>query len=420
MTPRIAGHLVDDVLAWWQAHGVDDERGGVRTGFDNAGNLQTSDRFTWSQGRWAWLAGELADEADAGRLPVGARAWRRRCLLTCERLVTEAVRDDHRTHARLTEHGVAVPDAVGETATSVFADLFCVLGLSAGLRHLDADDPRREQWSGVCADVLMAARDAIAAGTAPSDPYPVPDGFTDLAGPMTLLHTAAEVLRSPTTRPDAARGVRDWAAARLAHTHLADGRWREFATDDPALADTLLARHVTPGHLLELLWMIEHAEASDPGFTLLTPPARAELALRALDVGWDDEAGGVLRYVDRDGGRPCGKPVPGAPYEHLVTSTWSTKLWWVHVEAWYGLALLATTSPDADARAALAEGAHRVAAWTMRTFPEPGAEWLQIRDREGDPLDQVVALPVKDPFHIARALLLLNRLDPHAVLPTKE
>ena len=29
-----------------------------------------------------------------------------------------------------------------------------------------------------------------------------------------------------------------------------------------------------------------------------------------------------------------------------------------------------------------------------------------MRDRAGRPLDRVVALPVKDPFHIARALLL--------------
>ena len=36
-----------------------------------------------------------------------------------------------------------------------------------------------------------------------------------------------------------------------------------------------------------------------------------------------------------------------------------------------------------------------------------GAEWLQVRDRNGRPLDRVVALPVKDPFHIARALLLV-------------
>ena len=40
----------------------------------------------------------------------------------------------------------------------------------------------------------------------------------------------------------------------------------------------------------------------------------------------------------------------------------------------------------------------------------PGLEWIQIRDRAGAPLDATVALPVKDPFHIARALLLLVEL----------
>jgi N-acylglucosamine 2-epimerase len=48
------------------------------------------------------------------------------------------------------------------------------------------------------------------------------------------------------------------------------------------------------------------------------------------------------------------------------------------------------------------------------TFPDPsGKEWIQIRDREGTPIRRVVALPVKDPYHIARCflkiLLLLRR-----------
>ena len=41
-------------------------------------------------------------------------------------------------------------------------------------------------------------------------------------------------------------------------------------------------------------------------------------------------------------------------------------------------------------------------------------EWIQIRDRQGKPEEKVVALPVKDPFHITRAYLhiidLLKRL----------
>ena len=37
-------------------------------------------------------------------------------------------------------------------------------------------------------------------------------------------------------------------------------------------------------------------------------------------------------------------------------------------------------------------------------------EWVQIRKRDGSPQDKVVALPVKDPFHITRNLILILEL----------
>ncbi|TBT82985.1 N-acylglucosamine 2-epimerase [Propioniciclava sinopodophylli] len=400
-----ASHLVQDVLPWWEAHGADDEHGGVRTGFDNNGEPTTSDRFTWSQGRWAWLSGELADEVTAGRLDLDAALWRDRCLATCERLLAHAVREDGRTHFRVTEAGEPVPDDAGETATSVFADLFCVLGLSAGLRQLPDADARLHTWSATANHILSTARRSIEDRTATAEPYPVPDGFTDLAGPMTLLHVAAELLGSPVEDASVARSVRDWAGGQLATVHLGDGRWREFAPTRPGLDDTLLARHVTPGHLLEVLWMIEHAEAEDPDFHVLSRPERLALVELAITVGWDETHGGVLRYTDRDGGIPRGEPTPGSPYETLVSRTWGTKLWWVHVEAVYALALYARESD------AIARWASRAAEWTMKVFPSPGAEWIQIRDRAGAPFNEVVALPVKDPFHIIRSLIFLNRLS---------
>jgi N-acylglucosamine 2-epimerase len=94
-------------------------------------------------------------------------------------------------------------------------------------------------------------------------------------------------------------------------------------------------------------------------------------------------------------------------YESLVTRTWDTKLWWPHAEALYTTALLARR----DAHPELAGWYERIHDYTFATFPDgPGREWTQIRTRAGAPLDEVVALPVKDPFHIARALLLLVEL----------
>ena len=52
---------------------------------------------------------------------------------------------------------------------------------------------------------------------------------------------------------------------------------------------------------------------------------------------------------------------------------------------------------------------HRVHEYAFGTFPNPDkqvGEWAQVRARDGTPVDKVVALPVKDPFHITRALIL--------------
>ncbi len=42
-------------------------------------------------------------------------------------------------------------------------------------------------------------------------------------------------------------------------------------------------------------------------------------------------------------------------------------------------------------------------------FPaETGNEWIQIRNRSGQPVEGVVALPVKDPFHILRTVMYMT------------
>lgn len=401
----LRSHLETEVLGWWSREGADDRLGGVRTCFTNRGAPISPEKYTWSQGRWAWTCALVAEEIEAGRLSGDAALWRDRSTRTADFLEAHAFLPDGRTSFRLSETGEHLADEHGDFATSVFADLFAVLGLAGAAR---AAVEGTEAWVHRAQGTLIAAETSMRDGTAKSAPYPVPDGFRDLAGPMTLLHVAAELHRSA---PSAE--VHDVTAR--ARSTLLEGdsaflgpdAWWEFRPAHPADRDTLLARHVTPGHLLELLWMLVHVGDELP--LVAVPGATLEaLALRALETGWDHSEGGLMRYVDRDGGgEPVGRLL-GAPYEVLVQRTWDTKLWWVHAEAMYATELLArrTGSPE------LALWARRVREYTLATFPDQdGREWIQIRSRDGSPLDEVVALPVKDPMHIARSLLLLNRLD---------
>ena len=57
----------------------------------------------------------------------------------------------------------------------------------------------------------------------------------------------------------------------------------------------------------------------------------------------------------------------------------------------------------------------RYRSYTLRTFPNPDpsiGEWIQIRTRAGAPLAESVGgrLPVKDPYHLMRTLMLLTDL----------
>ena len=88
-----------------------------------------------------------------------------------------------------------------------------------------------------------------------------------------------------------------------------------------------------------------------------------------------------------------------------LRSNWSNKLWWPHSEAIYALPLAYEKLRDER----LADWFRKVHNYTLATFPNPDrgiGEWIQIRDRQGKPESKVVALPVKDPFHIVRALAL--------------
>ena len=94
--------------------------------------------------------------------------------------------------------------------------------------------------------------------------------------------------------------------------------------------------------------------------------------------------------MDADGGPPL---MPNS----------DTKLWWPHTEALYGLLLARELTGESWCE----RWFDQVYEWSFEHFmmPEVG-EWRQRLDRAGKPITKVVALPVKDPFHLPRALIL--------------
>jgi N-acylglucosamine 2-epimerase len=402
-------HLENDVLAWWLLHGPDRELGGVRSCFANSGDtLASTDKYTWSQGRWVWLLARLWQTGRRGLISVDADDLLAQAVATGEFVAGHALLGNGTTAYLTARDGTVKPYGQdGDPHASVFADLFAALGFAGLQRALgEGGLPATRPWGELAEALLVSAYERVLAGTAKSEPYPVDPRFRCFAEPMMLMHTAAE-LHAATGSPRSGEIAVATARMALAGGFVTGTDVRDLAPKRPGLEATLLARHRTPGHLLEFLWFLTHACAQVPGLTdaVNGPEWVVEAALAALTLGWD-ERGGLLRYVDVEGGAPRGDLL-GDRYEDLVVRTWDTKLWWPHAEALYATALLAARHDNAE----LAAWHGRIHDYTFRTFPEgAGREWTQIRDRDGSPLDKVVALPVKDPFHIARALLLLVEL----------
>ncbi|MFE0752884.1 AGE family epimerase/isomerase [Inquilinus sp. NPDC058860] len=399
-----ARHLADDVLAWWLANGPDDRHGGVFTCWSNdGGRMLSRDKYTWSQGRWVWLMARLARAGRLGLVDIDRAACLDRARRTAVLLRDHALLPDGSTAYLLAQDGTPKPPAPGQDLhTSVFADLFVALGFAA----LAAESGEGE-WGDLAERLLANAAGRIAAGTARTEPYPIRTGFRGFSLPMILVGVGAEVLDA--TGSEAAADTVLRAVREIETVFLAGDDIAEMAPAATGDADTLLARHRTPGHVLEACWFLLQAGQSlrrrvvAVDSRLFDACVLADIAVRAAALGWDEDRGGLFRYADRDGGAPRGRRT-GDRYEDLVVDTWDTKLWWPHAEALYTLALLHLETGRDD----LAAWHDRLAAYTWRVFPAgPGAEWVQIRNRAGAPLDKTVALPVKDPFHIARALLLM-------------
>lgn len=410
-------HLEQRVLPFWLRHGIDEERGGFFTCFDNSGErLVSTDKYTWSQGRMLWLLARSVGMARRGLIDVDAD----RCLTALRdgtRFVTEHLITGEPGASETGAACVYVADRGGTPkepwpgagyAVSIFADCFVVLGLAEAAR-VTGDERALATAASLLSDIEARTR----RGAAPTEPYPVPEGFSAWNAAMITLNAAQETTRALEAAGDPRAGDARTRARELAAFLAA--RMRAEAPVPPDLnpvhedrRDSLLARHRTPGHVVEAGWFVlrEARAGGDPSWVDTACRAIAG----ALELGWDDEYGGLLRYVDVDGGPPQGRAAD-ARYESLVRETWDAKLWWPHAEALYATALGAARCPTPDLAEELRAWHERVRGYAFATFPHgQGREWVQNRDRAGKPIDAVVALPVKDPFHIARALLLLVEL----------
>lgn len=146
-------------------------------------------------------------------------------------------------------------------------------------------------------------------------------------------------------------------------------------------------RLFNPGHSIEVAWFLLHMTevVPDPKLQALA----LDILEGSLDMGWDQEFGGLYYFMDVEGRPPL-------QYEHNL------KLWWPITEAIYALVLAQTLAPNPRQ----AEWLDRVVSYGYDRFADPKhGEWLGYLDRQGKPTSGCKGSHYKGCFHVPRALL---------------
>ena len=400
--------IEDDFIPFWSAY-TDNEYGGILNCISNDGTARLSDqKFTWSQGRWLWVVSVASRLHREGLLPsLDGDVLEKWMDSTYSFIKAHAFMDEWKCCYLLSRQGEHLIDPVsGIYDASIYADCFVLIGISEYIRTTG-----KKEEAAIADNLASSIINRVKSGIYNTEPYPIPEGYRVHGVPMILINTIYEyaVMKEEIgeTADEAIAYGRDCLSFILDGLYDAERNLiREHASTDERREHYLLDRHINPGHTVEDIWFWVEFLSRFGGLDERLERI-CNIAKSVFTAGWDNKYGGLLRFVDMNGGEPKGEST-GSRYENLILDTWDMKLWWPHSEVLYTYPLLYSITGDAG----FEEIYQKCADYVFSVFPDKvHGEWIQIRMRDGNPEDKVVALPVKDPFHILRDFLKVVELS---------
>ena len=374
--------LLNKIVPFWKEFGLDLEFGGLRSCMKEDGTRVSDDKYIWSQARWVWVCSAMFNRIEA----------RPEFLLWAKSgvdFLMEHGRDtEGRWIYRTDRKGTAI-----EGAISIYSDCFAVYAFSEYFRATQD------------AAVLQVAIDTFwqilvrveAEDFQETAPYPLPHGLRNHGVPMMLTEVANELAQ--TTGDSSIESIADLYSSRIMDRFVQpdnlileflDRRYRPVPAPDGTF--------IMPGHAIECMWFVMHLAARRQ--EKKTIARAAQVLKKHLEVGWDPEFGGLFLGLDIHSKSPL---LPNS----------EAKIWWPHTEALYAIRLASVLTGEKWCQGWY----ERIHAWSFSHFPLPSGEWCQRLDRTGQAIETLIALPVKDPFHLPRAAILMTQLEGAGVRP---
>ncbi|GIK41414.1 MAG: N-acylglucosamine 2-epimerase [Chloroflexota bacterium] len=379
ITPRFVdllaiyrAELLERVVPFWLEYAIDRQHGGILTCISDEGWVLSPDKYMWSQLRAIWTFSALYNKIEP------RPEW-----LDAARHIFDFVKRVGRDEQGQWVFCVSKEGDILQGATSIYADGFAIYGLTEFARA--SGDP-------AAIDLALATYENVQRrlarpGSYKTEPYPLSEGVKAHGISMIfclVFHELGHFLNRP-----------DIVEAGLYHAREVMDVYRrpeqkllyEFTSLDGSLIASPQGRAIVPGHAIESMWFMIHI------FQSLGDTERIQQAVETIkwhvELAWDDEYGGLLLARDAAGGTPWWKFA-------------DSKIWWPHTEALYALLLAYEISKEQWCL----DWFEKVHNYAFSHYPvTPYGEWIQKLDRQGRKITETVALPVKDPFHLPRALI---------------
>ena len=365
-------HLTEQVMPFWLPL-VDWEHGGLNNCVTNEGEIVSTDKYFWSQGRALWTFSSLYNDFD------GDPEWLKPADNIAQFILSNVPDAEDMWPFALHQDGT-----IAEPPKSIYVEAFIAYGLTQYARATRNEDAIRIAHA-ICEKTSPLLEDHT---SFPTMPHPIPEGLQS-HGPFmifALVYHDLGVLTGDSKLTD--RSVE--LAERIMTQHLKPERQLlyELVRAGGELTGTDAGNTFIPGHVIESMWFMERI------YTHHGNTERVELALKAirwhLDKGWDPEYGGLYLACHAEGGTP-------------VWHQPDAKTWWPHTEALYAL----LRAYEISRQPWCMDWYWRMHDYTFSKFPNRDyGDWNQNLDREGNIIAvPFQGLPVKDPFHLPRALI---------------
>ena len=373
-------------LDFWLKHGLDRKHGGIYTCLTREGEIYATDKSVWMQGRAAWTFSYLCKiygvkdewmEAAKSCLDfMEAHCIDREAGNRMYFTVTEDGRPLRQRRYNFSEGFYAIANAeyYGLTGETEYLDRArAAYQLVYDLNH-GMEDP-----TGLGAKVIPETRQS-----------------RGLGGPMIFLNTTNILRRVDPERKELYdRYAKECVEDIFKYHHKPELRCtlETVGPNGEFQKNTTAGRVVNPGHAIESSWFVLE-EANYLGDRALAEQA-AEIYDFAMEMGWDEEYGGLLYFVDCLG-------YPPESYEHDM------KLWWPHTEALIAALMLYRDTKDERYLADL----KKLYEYTRDHFCDPEyGEWFGYLRRDGKPTEPAAkGSTFKGPFHVQRGLIYVDQL----------